>query len=140
MGRPKHVDQRGGMLHANQNATIGDGTRVYLKALGGPEPVGVQLTSVPRTPEAQRAFPGAEFDARLESLAARAAAGLPLDRDGPAEQIRGLAIECWACGRGTMDRVNLAALGWVSRPVVGLSNVHEVYCPMCFKRWGWPDE
>jgi predicted nucleic-acid-binding Zn-ribbon protein len=46
---------------------------------------------------------------------------------------------CWGCGRREWNHKSLAKTGWVAR-VIDLEFCKELYCPKCFKKWGWPDE
>jgi len=97
-----------------------------------PPPGGIEVTSVPLAPAAHEVFSPEEMAERIEKLAALYA-HVPDLGD----------VVCWACGRlaprnsGWSARAN----GWVSRQLgyIGFPGIRELYCPECFKRWGWPD-
>ena len=59
-------------------------------------------------------------------------------RKPAASRLRALP-ECWACGKECPTGNCLKwAPGWVSRPLPTKPNVMELYCPTCFREWGWP--
>lgn len=84
-------------------------------------------------PRAAAVFTAAELAARLDALSARLLAADP----GP-EPAR-----CWCCGR-TPDNPRerrVGRLGWFTRRLWPGTNCEcvEIYCPLCFARWGWHD-
>jgi len=49
---------------------------------------------------------------------------------------------CWACHKTLKVGVKPESQGWYARPFEDGVSAHlkELYCPDCFRRWGWGDE
>lgn len=78
--------------------------------------------------------------ARMNAYAARAAARLPLDRDGPAAVDPPGRVLCWCCGTAAPGTSFLRKWGWRTRYISCDAGVVccEAYCPGCHAAWGWP--
>lgn len=107
---------------------------------------GPVLERTPLTPEAQHVFLGAALERRIAGLAARAAAGLPLDGSGvePDSQAEAKRPVCMACGKVCEVYTWATKYGWAVREMKlqgdSAISIDEVYCPACFAQWGWPNE